>query len=310
MLYYQDAFTFEGLESAAKLVVKPLTWACIFVYVVSHYFGMAFRWQILLSVKPHDISFARSVKLMWIGDFYSQVIPGTISGDFVKAYLAAKNSNDRARVALSVLVDRIAGLVGLLTLAFVTVCYLYYSAEHRDELFHMLVILLGCMVAFILGSLVYFSSKARRILRIDKIIAKLPFSSFLKSVDAAILIYKDHKARIFVSVGLSILIQLFGLGAFYFAAADIEVNGVTFAEQISLYEFLAVLIVMIIVSVGIPVPGGWGAGDALFAGVALSLFNVEAWISTPASLFIRAIILSTALFGAILYLFEKDKVKI
>jgi glycosyltransferase 2 family protein len=75
----------------------------------------AFKWWLLL---PRE-SLRRMFELTWVGVFYSMVLPGQIAGEAVKAYRLAASHADKGRVAASVAVDKVNGVLGLLPLALV-----------------------------------------------------------------------------------------------------------------------------------------------------------------------------------------------
>ncbi|HRO25863.1 MAG TPA: lysylphosphatidylglycerol synthase transmembrane domain-containing protein [Luteimonas sp.] len=73
------------------------------------------RWKVLAP----EIRFSRLLKFTLIGQFYSLVLPGQISGDAVRAWRISRGVDNRARVAMSVLADRVVGLVALLLVSIV-----------------------------------------------------------------------------------------------------------------------------------------------------------------------------------------------
>ena len=76
------------------------------------------RWWWLLRANRLKVGVFEIQRLAWIGLFFSNVIPGTTGGDVVKAiYIAKRCSTDKVRALVSVVVDRIIGLLSLLFLA-------------------------------------------------------------------------------------------------------------------------------------------------------------------------------------------------
>lgn len=76
------------------------------------------RWHLLLRAFQVEARFRDVMRLGWIGLLFSQVIPGSTGGDLVKGFYIARESPDRrAEAVLSVVLDRIFGLVGLMILA-------------------------------------------------------------------------------------------------------------------------------------------------------------------------------------------------
>lgn len=86
----------------AATAVMVLSWAVA-----------AARWRIFAPSVP----FARLLRLTLIGQFYSIVLPGQLAGEFAKAYRLAKGHDEAEKLAASVVVDRIIGMIALLLLA-------------------------------------------------------------------------------------------------------------------------------------------------------------------------------------------------
>lgn len=75
------------------------------------------RWRCLLLAFHVPTSFADVIRLSWIGLLFSQVIPGATGGDVVKGfYIAREAPTRRAAAVLSVILDRVIGVAGLMVL--------------------------------------------------------------------------------------------------------------------------------------------------------------------------------------------------
>ncbi len=78
----------------------------------------AWRWKILLHVQGIDISLPTALRLTLIGVFFSNIIPGSVSGDLIKsAFIAGYTETHKAEAILTIVVDRIVGLMGLFVVA-------------------------------------------------------------------------------------------------------------------------------------------------------------------------------------------------
>lgn len=55
--------------------------------------------------------------LTLIGQYYSLILPGQIAGELVKAYKIGKGKKDAEKMAASVIIDRLTGLIGLMCVA-------------------------------------------------------------------------------------------------------------------------------------------------------------------------------------------------
>jgi uncharacterized membrane protein YbhN (UPF0104 family) len=85
---------------------------------------IAFRWWLLLRVQEVHIAVRTAVRLFFLGLFYNNVMPGSVGGDLLKAWYITKHTDKRLAGVLSVVVDRVIGLVGLVVMA--AVVYLLY----------------------------------------------------------------------------------------------------------------------------------------------------------------------------------------
>ena len=80
----------------------------------------AIRWKKVLKNLSHSHSFARVLYCLWIGLFFSQTLPSSIGGDVVRGYYICKEGCSLKSSTLSVLLDRIFGMTGLLVLVVIT----------------------------------------------------------------------------------------------------------------------------------------------------------------------------------------------
>ena len=82
------------------------------------------RWYILLVVQDIRLRVKDLVQLAMIGIFWSGVIPGTVTGDFVKMYYVARHAGEKTSAAvLTIVLDRIVGLMGLFVVASISVLF-------------------------------------------------------------------------------------------------------------------------------------------------------------------------------------------
>jgi hypothetical protein len=105
---------------AAAILVLPL------VHLITSY-----RWYVLLRAQDVRIGVARTFVLNMVGAFYNSFMPGSTGGDVVKAYYAAKHTTHRTRAVLTVLIDRIIGLLALLVLGGAMAAFQWDVAECR-----------------------------------------------------------------------------------------------------------------------------------------------------------------------------------
>jgi len=78
------------------------------------------RWAIVIVALGDRVRLGRSVVLCWIGTFFNQLLPSSIGGDAVRAWLLSRSGVPLGKAFASVLVDRIIGMTSLSLLIVVT----------------------------------------------------------------------------------------------------------------------------------------------------------------------------------------------
>ena len=106
---------FTSALADAAMLPLAMTFVCYGVVNVL----AAWRWKILLRVQGIDIPIMTAFRLTLIGVFFSNIIPGSVSGDIIKsAFIAGYTKDHKAEAILTIFVDRIVGLMGLFVVAF------------------------------------------------------------------------------------------------------------------------------------------------------------------------------------------------
>ncbi|MBI5821092.1 MAG: flippase-like domain-containing protein [Verrucomicrobia bacterium] len=76
------------------------------------------RWQIILRVQHIDLNLWRATQLFFIGHFFNSFMLGSTGGDVVKAYYAAQETHHKkAEAVMTIIIDRLIGLIGLFAVA-------------------------------------------------------------------------------------------------------------------------------------------------------------------------------------------------
>lgn len=104
--------------------------AALCIYILGQLIFVA-RWSLLLKVQSIRIGFWPAVRLHFLGLFYNNCLPGAIGGDLPRAWYVTKHTDKKLEAALSVFVDRVVGLTGMLIMAFG--CYWFIPERSRRE---------------------------------------------------------------------------------------------------------------------------------------------------------------------------------
>ncbi|MBF0299862.1 MAG: flippase-like domain-containing protein [Oligoflexia bacterium] len=92
-------------------------WVLGFFIILCNFFVSSYRWKRILEIKAAGLLPYFSIfKFNWIGCLFNTVLPGIVSGDFIKLLYVKSIDNSMTKTFLitSVLMDRIIGLFGLL----------------------------------------------------------------------------------------------------------------------------------------------------------------------------------------------------
>jgi len=217
-------------------------------------FGIT-RWWRLLHLVGCDTTWWNVLRLTYLGLFFNLVMPGLTGGDVAKAVMVVREHPERRGKALmSVVVDRI---IGLLTLALLALVVILISGDTFAELRAPMI---GFCVAGVGGALLYFNKTLRRICRFDAILDRLPLGDKLKTLDEAAHMYMAHPVELTVAVVLS-------LGNHSMAILAVWALGTSFGvteDVVGVLDYFALVPIANIVS-SIPIaPAGWGVGEAAY----------------------------------------------
>ena len=166
--------------------------------------SQALRWLILLRSRQLPVSYRKAFRLTMVGQFFNFCMPGTTGGDVMKAYYAAKNSGQRGAAIMSVLFDRIGGLLGMMLLGGMLGLTMLNRPMIRD-----LTIFIWCALALLFAlAAVYFSGRIRRALWLDRLIDKLPSGGLMQRIDQAAVAFRDQPRAVLLTVLISLPIQV------------------------------------------------------------------------------------------------------
>lgn len=128
-------WVFHGQDwDKLREVFGRLSWGCFVLSLAAYVVGqvvVAFRWWLLLRAQSIHIAVIAAVRLYFVGLFYNNLMPSSVGGDLLKAYYVTKHTHRRLEGVLSVVVDRIVGLAGMVLMA--VVAYLLFLRGRAIE---------------------------------------------------------------------------------------------------------------------------------------------------------------------------------
>lgn len=256
------------------------------------------RWRILLSVQEISLGWWRTLRVYMIGMFFNLFLLGSTGGDVIKIYYAMRETTTRKGAAfLSVLVDRMMGLLGLVAVALVVVTLRWDAliSKAPAELAALAIIMGGMLAAVVIGFLVDRFNLSERIPK------RLPMHTRIVEFATAFSIYARNGKALAATFGLSVGAHLFNFLSFYCAARAMHV----FKGPTGIMDSFCVMpIIMTITSLPISL-SGVGVREALFEKLFYGLFGIPQAIAVMISVAGFMMIVFWGLVGGITYLFYR-----
>ena len=272
----------------------------IFVFLFIILPVAALRWWVLLRGITINITFGQAGILTWIGNFFNSTLPGSISGDVVKGYYIHSGDEElsRAKILISILIDRMTGLFGLVVISFFAVAlnYNWILANREIQPLALSTIILFCFT-LLFYALVFIPFKEGHD-PIIKILGKLPFGHYLLKIYIQFKSYQKQWKILMLSLALAIISH------FFLAYTFLEISQLLGSQQLDLMLQLFIMPIGFI-SIAVPIsPGGIGVGHAAFE----SLYSIVG-IRGGANIFNLFVILQLLvnLCGGLVYLLYKRK---
>jgi len=297
----------EGILSIARRLTGRWWWAvaALGAMMLQSPLG-AVRWRLLLAVQGIHITFTESLRLTYIGWFFNNWLPGATGGDFVKAYYIAAQTHHKAEAVTVVFLDRFLGLVSVCIVGAVAL-----TASLTDPRVRIAQIVMGTfMAAVLVGTTVFYSRRLRTLLRVDRLIARLPLARTVAKVDRALFVYRYHKRKVATAILYSWGTQVASILAMWWVAVGL-------GSRADWYHYFLNMPVVWIGWGLVPVPGGFGVaeslmqqlfGPAVLGGAAALPVGEAATLALAMMLAFRLVQMAVSLPGAVFYLARRTGV--
>ena len=291
---------FKLLEN---LLQQPLAigLACVLSFI--NLWFISLRWKSILRARStQHFPVLKLINISWIGQFFSSVLPGSVSGDLIKIlYVQRYDSNfSKKFLFASIFIDRLMGLSGLILL--VGISSFFFSSHILENAPAMAPLLQinYLLVLLVILALLIFSFAHTMVEKLMEQGKKI----FLPNLwEKLIVLWKDLvsiRKQLIQAVGLSIVIQLIGVIIFWSLIFPFIGDKMDFVQALA-------FIPLGLMTLALPVaPSGLGVGHAIFQ----KLFEFSG-IMNGASLFnlYFVVTLSLNVLGVIPYLLNKNKTK-
>lgn len=284
-----------------KIFHYPLPLIITFFLCLINFFLAAVRWETILRARSAiKLPIGGIFKITWIGQFFSSVLPGSVSGDLIKMfYVQRYNSNfSKKFVFASIFIDRLMGLSGLILL--VGISSFLFGSRILDKAPAMQTLiqinyLLSLLVLTSLFIFVFFNHFIRRFLVFLE--QKVPGQLLLKLIN-----FWDElvsiRSQMLKAVLLSLVMQFIAVLEFWALIYHFVQDQMDFVQALT-------SIPLGLMTLALPIaPSGLGVGHAIFQ----KLFELSS-IQNGASLFniYFVVTLMVNIMGVVPYVLTKTK---
>ncbi|MCG3131741.1 MAG: hypothetical protein FLDDKLPJ_02546 [Phycisphaerae bacterium] len=277
-----------GLRTALSRAKIALLIAALFVFAPGTFIqGKRFQW--MLRAQRIDIGYWESLKLCYVGNFlnFAYAIGGT-AGDMYKMYCVARHAKRKTESIMSVLLDRVAGLVGLVLLVGVMALFTPKLAAFRP-------VLGGILLAGVVGGFLYFWGPVRR--RVPTgLLSRIPKIDYLRKIDQTACNLVRHRWLTVGAIVSTMLLQVFCTGSYVVTASALgfQVPGIGTVFEFFAYFGTGWVITVIPISVQ-----GAGAVELFYVEVFRDYGSVSQILCL--ALAVRVVQIVSSLPGAVLF---------
>jgi uncharacterized membrane protein YbhN (UPF0104 family) len=226
-----------------------------------------YRWYLLVRVLDLPFTLRNAVRLGMVGLFYNTFLPGSVGGDFVKAFFIARGQPGRRAAAVATVVaDRLVGLFGLILFAAVVGGGCWWAGDERiasnaylrDTVRTCLVIVVSTVVGWgLMGFL-----PARRAERFRQRLLRLPLGGTLAELWYTVWTYRQRPRTVAAVIAMSAVVHTGFVLNFHLA---VQVFPPTDPGQLgTLPEHFVIAPIGYIGQALFPAPGGVGGAEAIF----------------------------------------------
>jgi len=255
----------SGKIDFSQLVAIAQNPFILFIIVAGWAFAVvglgAARWMLLLYGVGIRVNYFRVLQLQMIGLFFNSIIPGAVGGDLMKAIYVIRDQekSNKTPAMLSILLDRIVGLMGLFTMGAVAVSVnfsQFASNEALAPIIALIYVLFGFTVCFFV--LVFWRIPPERDIVLRLVSKNIIGFSLLKKIYLAVCEYRSRPWRLVQALLISMTIQTLIMMFFIYLTEFMNHSPVDFLNYAAIYP-------VGLLCTALPLaPAGMGVGHVAF----------------------------------------------
>lgn len=292
----------NALRQANPLMIALAT-VLYFGAVISN----ALKWNVLLRAQRVFVSWGALLRFTFVGVFFNNLLPAAVGGDLMRGYQLAQETRRNADAAVSVVVDRLIGLMALTVTAVVSV--LYATISHQGEtidLNNTFWFAVAALVALALGFALMVSRRMRNGVGVvlARLAERVPFLKFIVPIYTnladAVGAYRDQPGVLGFALLLGMLPYLFSNFVNYVLSLSLnpppDINAPIALIHIFIFNPLIGLAQVLPVSIG-----GLGLNQNLFDAIYHGLLEYDQAHAIAVSILLQFVIYMTSLPGGVIW---------
>lgn len=277
-LYNNNYFDFSLLNSFINNI--PLNITLIFLTILTVILG-GYRWYLILNSFNVEMTFKKTFKIYYIAFFFNNVLFGSVGGDVLKIHYVIKHSkNNKFRNNITILIDRIFGLMGLFFLGIIS---------------SLIVLIEIGQYKFFNYSILFLIFSTFTFLIIIQLIKKKNY--YLKIRDFFLKTYKNLFLAFIISIVIFFIVHY----------STFVISKFIFNFDISLLQIFFSNFISTIVSALPLTPGGIGLAEISFAFTNKYFFNILLNNLANVIIYLRIVDFIVSLPSLYFYIFYKNK---
>ena len=246
------------------------------------------RWKRFLILKEITISINRCGKIFWTGLLFNQVLPSSVGGDAIRTFLLMKSGFKIGVSSISILLDRMFGLIGLLILLLI---FIPISKYFIPDIISILQIYFLIILMTIFISVIFF---------LDIFVKRLSKYKFFQLIST---LAKDGR---YVLRNTQLAITLIILSISIHVLTVLSIGFIALSLNIIVpWSFLFIIVPIVILLVFIPISiSGWGLREGIMV-FGLSFVGISGAEALTLSLTYGFFLLITSLPGIVFLITNK-----
>jgi uncharacterized protein (TIRG00374 family) len=163
------------------------------------------KWQVLLRAQGVRVPFGALLQFLFTGFFFNNFLPANVGGDVIRGYGLARYTDRAADAAVSVVVDRIVGLIAYMSTALVAAVILV-NLSAGEDLQQLEWVAFVALLALLVGFATLLSRRVRAVLsRFFAMRLLSPLAPLWSRISGAFDAYRFQYRALALAFGLGLL---------------------------------------------------------------------------------------------------------